>query len=181
LTDNEQHAKFATVVTPHLTDAYTLARWLTRSQADADDVLQEACIRAFGAIDQRSGQNPRAWLMAIVRNAAYTWINGRRSAMLVRIDDLSERDRIRVESGGDGADGPIDPESGMIARADVKQIEALISDLPLEFRETLVLRDLQGFGYREIAEVTGVPVGTVMSRLARARQRVIAAIKEGNS
>lgn len=166
---------------PHLADAYTFARWLTQSRADADDVLQEACIRAFGAIDQRSGQNPRAWLMAIVRNAAYTWINGRRSATIVSIDDLSERDRLQIESGENGADGPIDPEAGMIARADLKQIGALIENLPMEFRETLVLRDLQGFRYHEIADVTGVPVGTVMSRLARARQRLIAAIKESHS
>lgn len=138
-------------------------------------------MRAFSAIDRRSGQNPRAWLMAIVRNTAYTWINGRRSATVIGIDDLNEKDRLQVESSGNGADGPIDPEAGMIARADLRQIGALIEDLPLEFRETLVLRDLQGFRYHEIADVTGVPVGTVMSRLARARQRLMAAIKESNS
>ena len=177
----EQNAKFAAVVTPHLADAYTLARWLTRSRADADDVLQEACIRALGAIEQHSGASSRAWVLAIVRNTAYTWLNGKRAAPLVGIDDLAERDRIQVERGGEQVDATIDPESEMIARAEVKQLEALIAGLPPEFRETLVLRDLQGLGYREIAEVIGSPVGTVMSRLARARQRLIAALKEGNS
>jgi len=177
----EQNAKFAAVVTPYLADAYTLARWLTRSRADADDVLQEACIRALGAIEQHSGASPRAWLLAIVRNTAYTWLNGKRAAPLVGIDDLAEVDRIQVDRGGVNAIGAIDPESEMIARAEVKQLEALIAGLPSEFRETLVLRDLQGFGYHEIAEITGSPVGTVMSRLARARQRLIAALKESNS
>jgi RNA polymerase sigma-70 factor, ECF subfamily len=177
----EQNAKFEAVVTPHLADAYTLARWLTRSRADADDVLQEACIRALSAIEQHSGASSRAWVLAIVRNTAYTWLNGKRAAPLVGIDDLTERDRIQVERGGERVDATIDPESEMIARAEVKQLEALIARLPSEFRETLVLRDLQGLGYREIAEVIGSPVGTVMSRLARARQRLIAALKEGNS
>jgi RNA polymerase sigma factor (sigma-70 family) len=181
LANDEQNARFAAAVVPHLADAYTLARWLTRSRADADDVLQEACIRALGAGEQRSGGNSRAWLLAIVRNTAYTWLNGKRTAMLVGIDDLAERDRIQVERGGERAELSVDPESEMIARADGKQLETLIAGLPREFRETLVLRDLQGLGYREIAEVTGAPVGTVMSRLARARQRLIAAIKENDS
>ena len=169
------------MVTPHLADAYTLARWLTRSRAEADEVLQEACIRALGALEQHSGTSSRAWVLAIVRNTAYTWLNGKRAAPLVGIDDLTERDRIQVERGGERVDATIDPGPEMIARAEIKQLEALIAGLPPEFRETLVLRDLQGLGYREIAEVIGSPVGTVMSRLARARQRLIAALKEGNS
>ena len=177
----EQNAKFAAVVTPHLEDAYTLARWLTRSRADADDVLQEACIRALGAIEQHTGASPRAWLLAIVRNTAYTWLNGKRAAQLVNIDDLAERDRIQVDRGGEQAEAAVDPELEMIAHAEAKQLEALIAGLPSEFRETLVLRDLQGLGYREIAEITGSPIGTVTSRLARARHRLIAALKESNS
>ena len=100
--------------------------------------------------------------------------------MLVGIDDLAEKERIEVELGKERAEATTDPESEMIARADAKQLETLIAALPMEFRETLVLRDLQGLGYREISEVIGAPVGTVMSRLARARRRLIAAIKEGN-
>ena len=100
--------------------------------------------------------------------------------MLVGIDDLAEKERIEVELGKERAEVTTDPESEMIARADAKQLESLIAALPVEFRETLVLRDLQGLGYREISEVIGAPVGTVMSRLARARRRLMAAIREGN-
>ena len=144
-----------------------------------------SCKKPASARSARSssipGTNPRAWVLAIVRNTAYTWLNSRRAAPLIGIDDLTERDRVQVERGWEQAASTIDPESEMIARAEVKQLEALIAGLPAEFRETLVLRDLQGLGYREIAEVTGSPVGTVMSRLARARQRLIAALSERNS
>ena len=99
--------------------------------------------------------------------------------MLIGFDDLAEKERTEVELGKE-AEVATDPELEMIARADAKQLETLIAALPIEFRETLVLRDLQGLGYREISEVIGIPVGTVMSRLARARQRLIAAIKEGS-
>ena len=179
MANDDHNARFDTVVTPHLEDAYSLARWLTRSRADADDVLQEACIRALGAIRQHKGENSRAWVLAIVRNTAYTWLNRKRTSMLIGFDDLAERERTEVELGKE-AEVATDPESEMIARADAKQLETLIAALPIEFRETLVLRDLQGLGYREISEVIGIPVGTVMSRLARARQRLIAAIKEGS-
>ncbi len=179
MANDDQNARFDTVVTPHLEDAYSLARWLTRSRADADDVLQEACIRALGAIGQHRGENSRAWVLAIVRNTAYTWLNHKSASMLVGMDDLAERERAEVELGNERAEP--DPESEMIARADARQLEALIAALPMEFRETLVLRDLQGLGYREISEVIGAPVGTVMSRLARARRRLIAAFREGNS
>ena len=181
LANDDRNARFEAVVTPHLEEAYSLARWLTQSRTDADDVLQEACIRALRAIEQHTGESSRAWVLAIVRNTAYTWLKRKGSSMLVGIDDLAARERIEVELGGERAEATIDPESEMIARADAKQLEALIAALPMEFRETLVLRDLQGLGYREISEVIGAPVGTVMSRLARARRRLIAAIKEGNS
>jgi RNA polymerase sigma factor (sigma-70 family) len=170
-------SRFAALVQPHLSDAYTLARWLTRDRADADDVLQEACIRAFGAIEQQSGTNARAWLLAIVRNTAYTWLKEKNRITLVGLEDLTERDLVRVEQEGAQGTPTSNPETELIDRADAKHLEALITGLPLEFRETLVLRDIHGLGYHEIAEVTGVPVGTVMSRLARARQRLILALK----
>lgn len=169
------------MVAPYLADAYALAKWLTHSRADADDVLQESCIRALRSIHQITSRNPRAWMLAIVRNTAYTWLNGKRTSMLVSIDDLDERDRIRLESGGDRNKATTDPECEIIARADMKQLKKFINGLPAEFREVLVLRDIQGLGYREIAEVVGAPVGTVMSRLARARQRMITAIKESEA
>jgi len=139
--------------------------------------LQEACIRAFGAIEQQSGTNARAWLLAIVRNTAYTWLKEKSRITLVGLEDLTERDLVRVEQGGAQGTPASNPETELIDRADAKHLESLITGLPLEFRETLVLRDIHGLGYHEIAEVIGVPVGAVMSRLARARQRLILALK----
>ena len=119
-------------------------------------------------------------MLAIVRNTAYTWLNQRNASAFIAIDDLSEKERIEVESGKERGEPAIDPEAEMIARTNAKQLEKLIVALPIEFRETLVLRDLQGLGYREIAEVIGAPIGTVMSRLARARDRLMTAIREGD-
>jgi RNA polymerase sigma-70 factor, ECF subfamily len=181
LDSNWKTAKFATLVEPYLADAYMLARWLTRNTADADDVLQEACIRAYGAIEQQFGSNPRAWLLAIVRNTAYTWLKEKNRVSLVGLDELGEKDIVRVERGDEQGALPVDPETEMIIRADARQLEDLITGLPVEFREALVLRDIQGLGYHEIAEVTGVPIGTVMSRLSRARKRLIARLKETNA
>jgi len=181
LSNDGKPSRFATVIHPHLSDAYTLARWLTRDRADADDVLQEACLRAFGAIEQQSGGNARAWLLAIVRNTAYTWLKDKHRITLVGLDDLTEKDIVRVEQGGEQGGVTTDPETEMIARADAKQLESLIAGLPMELQETLVLRDIQGLGYHEIAEVIGVPLGTVMSRLARARKRLIIALKGSRS
>lgn len=181
MANNDRNAQFDSIVVPHLEDAYSLARWLTRSRADADDVLQEACIRALGAVGQHKGENPRAWVLAIVRNTAYTWMSSKRATLLVGFDDLAEKERMEVEFGKGRGEGTIDAESELVARADAKQLEEHIAALPIEFREALVLRDLHGLGYREISQVTGAPVGTVMSRLARARSRLIAAIREGNT
>lgn len=181
LANDDKNAIFDSVVAPHLGDAYSLARWLTRSRTDADDVLQESCIRALGAIKQYKGQNARAWVLAIVRNTAYTWLNQKRTSPLVGIEDLTEKERAEIDFGNEQGDVAVDPEAAIIARADAKQLDKLIAALPMEFRETLVLRDLQGLGYREIAEITGVPAGTVMSRLARARQRLMSALREGDS
>ncbi len=99
-------------------DAYSLARWLTRNRTDADDVWQEACIRALGAIRQHKGENSRAWVLATVRNTAYTWLDRKRSSMLVGIDDLAEKERIEIELGKERAEATTDPESEMIARAE---------------------------------------------------------------
>jgi len=180
-TQDGKNARFVALVEPHLGDAYAFARWITRDRDDADEVLQEACIRALGAIEQQSGPSARAWLLTIVRNTAYTWLKEKKRLKLVGLDDLSEGDLVRVEEGGAEGRPIADPEAVMIARAEAQQLEGLISGLPVEFRETLVLRDIQGLGYHEIAEVTGVPVGTVMSRLARARKRLIVGLREANS
>jgi RNA polymerase sigma-70 factor (ECF subfamily) len=168
----DDQARFASVVLPHLADAYALARWLTGDRADAEDVVQEACLRAFRGIGGFAGVNARAWVLTIVRHAAYAWLGKNRSAALVMVDDLEAVEREQA-SGATPDSGPQTPEAALIAKADAARLEAAIAELPLPFRETLVLRDVQGLDYREIAEVTKVPIGTVMSRLARARRRLI--------
>jgi RNA polymerase sigma factor (sigma-70 family) len=171
-TDN--HTRFASVVMPHLDDAYGLARWITGDRADAQDVVQEACLRALRAIGGFSGGNARAWTLTIVRNTAYTWLGKNRPAKLVTVDDLEAVERAQAPLNADlSASHIADPEAQLIAKADAARLEAAIAALPTQFRETLVLRDIQGLDYREIAAVTEVPVGTVMSRLARARKRLI--------
>jgi RNA polymerase sigma-70 factor (ECF subfamily) len=173
--DNEL---FARIVVPHLGEALTLARWLTGNRADAEDVVQEACVRALRAIGGYGGGSARSWVLAIVRNTARTWLTTRARARLVAVDDLREEEILRVEQGGDIDGGRMTtPEADMIAKADAAGLDAAISALPADFRETLVLRDLQGLAYREIAEVTGAPVGTVMSRLARGRQHLLRTLK----
>jgi RNA polymerase sigma-70 factor (ECF subfamily) len=165
----DSKARFAKVVIPYLDDAYGLARWVTGNTADAEDVVQEACLRAFRGIGGFAGGNSRAWVLTIVRNAAYDWLRKNRSPTIVHVDDLEAVERMAddVMPGGDN------PEAALIARADEERLQKAIASLPAVFRDTMVLRDVQGLDYREIATITGVPIGTVMSRLARARRRVI--------
>lgn len=169
--------RFSSVVEPHLTDALTLARWLTGNAADAEDVVQEACLRAFRGIGNFNGGSERAWVLTIVRNTAFTWLAKHRRFKLVALDDLSNDERELLEVGIGTDSGVIaTPEQELIGRADLDDLHAAIAKLSEEYREVLVLRDLQGLDYREIAVVTGSPLGTVMSRLARARQRLIRAL-----
>lgn len=174
---NDDRRKFAVVVAPYLADAHAFARWLMHDRADAEDVVQEACIRAFRALPRFSGPNARAWLLTIVRNTAFTLLREKKAAALVGLDELSESDRFTVERGNE-VDAAGSPEAALIAAADAAKLEASIAALPAEFREVLVLRDIQGLEYREIAGITGSPVGTVMSRLARARHKLIARMKQ---
>ena len=169
----DDHARFARQVLPHLGDAYSLARWITGNRADAEDVVQEACLRAYRAITTFADGNARAWVLTIVRHTAYTWLRRNRSASLVMVDDLEAVERAHAEPGDQ--EKPT-PETELIAKADAARLESAIAELPAPFKETLVLRDVQGLDYREIAEITEVPIGTVMSRLARARRRLAARI-----
>ena len=155
----------------HLDDAYGLARWLTGNSADAEDVVQEACLRALKGIRGFSGGNARAWVMAIVRNTAFSWLARNRPKELLLTDDIeaAERNSAAPPSGET-------PEDALIARADAMQLEATVAALPPRLRETFVLRDIQDMSYREIAAVTGAPIGTVMSRLARARAALAQAL-----
>jgi len=177
MSSDDSAARFERIVQPHLGDAYALARWITGDRADAEDVVQEACLRAFRAISGYAGGNTRAWILTIVRNTAYTWLARNRSAVVTTVDDLVAAESANAgQSASFAGDYGSNPEAELIAKADAARIEAAITALPPQFRDTLVLRDIQGLDYREIAAVTEVPVGTVMSRLARARQRLIEAI-----
>jgi RNA polymerase sigma factor (sigma-70 family) len=171
----QDRARFRDVVMPHLTDAFTLARWISGNRTDAEDILQEACLRAYRGISGFAGGNARAWVLTVVRHTAYAWLMKNRSPMLVSIDDLGPAESAEFELGDSGSGTKeVTPEVELIAKVDAEQIKSAIAALPLEFRETLVLRDVQGLGYREIADITGAPMGTVMSRLARARRRLMA-------
>ncbi len=173
----DDRTRFSRVVLPHLADAFALARWLTGNRSDAEDVVQDACVRAFRGIAGFGEGNARAWVLTIVRHTAYSWLGKNRPAALVVTDDLEAAERAEFASRPGDAESET-PETALIAKADAARLEAAIKQLPPPFRETLVLRDLQGLDYREIAKVTGVPIGTVMSRLARARQRLMTMIRK---
>lgn len=174
MASDDDRERFGKVVLPYLSDAYSLARWIAGNRADAEDIVQEASLRAFRAIGSCHERSARAWLLTVVRNTAYTWLRKNRPSALVGVADLEAVERAQTAAGETPSETP---ESSLIAQADAAQLEAAIAALPAPFRETLVLRDLQGLDYREIAEVTAVPIGTVMSRLARARGRLIAGLR----
>ena len=155
--------RFEQVVLPHLDAAYNLARWLVRSPADADDVVQEACLRALRFFDGFRGGDSRAWLLRIVRNTCYSWM--RRNHPSALTDAFDE-----TVHGGETAGGGVEAE--LISRDESARVRKALEMLPVTFREVLVLREMEGFSYKEISEVTGVPMGTVMSSLSRARQKL---------
>jgi RNA polymerase sigma-70 factor, ECF subfamily len=167
----DERQLFNEVVMPHLDDALSLARWLTGNGTDAEDIVQDACIRAYKAIASARDGNPRAWLLAIVRNTAFTWLaKNRPKAMVVTDDDrLFEQAGLEMIDRADAAS----PEAVLIAKADAELLNRAIAALPLPYREVLVLREIEGLSYREIADIMSIPVGTVMSRLARARSLLI--------
>jgi RNA polymerase sigma factor (sigma-70 family) len=169
------NARFSSVVLPHLDDAYALARWLTGSRADSEDVVQDACLRALRGIGNFSSDNARAWVLTIVRHTTYSWLQKNRPAAAVPETLESVGGTQTVESDAET------PETTLIARDDLTLLNAAIGALPIPLRETLVLREIQELSYQEIAEVTGVPIGTVMSRLARARCRIISIMTRDGS
>jgi RNA polymerase sigma factor (sigma-70 family) len=160
------HARFKEVVQPHLGNAHSLARSLARNRADADDIVQEACLRALRGIAHFRGASARAWVLTIVRHTAYDWMRrGRRAPELV--DDLEGL----VESLT-GPDDSVTPEAKLAADQDAQQMEQAIQLLPAQFSKALRLYYERGLSYLEIAEAIGVPPGTVMSRLCRARRQL---------
>ena len=162
--DTARHERFEEAVLPHLDAAYSLARWLTRNDQDAQDVTQEACLRAFRFFDGYQGGNMRAWLLTILRNTCYTWLHHNRRG------DSTELFNEEIHSPE--VPGGSDPEVQVLASADKETLRRALEELPDAFREALVLREMEGMSYKEIADVTSVSLGTVMSRLARARTRL---------
>jgi len=163
--EKPKRERFEQTVLPHLDAAYNLARWLTRNDQDAQDVTQEACLRAFRFFDGYQGGNMRAWFLTIVRNTCYTWLHQNRApggSDEVFDEEIHSTD----ESGG------ASPEIQALAGADRETLRRALEELPAVFREVLVLRELEGMSYKEIADVSSVSLGTVMSRLARARTRL---------
>ena len=160
LTDRE---RFEEIVLPHLDAAFNLARWLTCNDQDAEDVVQEAYLRAYKFFNSFRGIDARSWLLTIIRNTSYSWLQKNRPRDLATSSDTELE---IMESN------LLDPEAQLIQNADNDLIEHALDRLALEYREVIVLRELEGMSYKEIASITNIPLGTVMSRLARARKQL---------
>lgn len=159
----EKLRRFEETISPHFESAYNLARWLTGNREDADDVIQEAFLRAFSGFHTFHGENGKPWLLAVVRNTAMTWMKRNRSGISFADLDESPEDRCAPDP---------DPEVILASRRDRDRVRQALAQLAPEFRAALVLRELEGFSYKDIAGIIGKPVGTVMSRLARGREHL---------
>ena len=160
MTSQEKLSRFEEQISPHFKSAYNLARWLTRSHEDAEDVVQESFLRAFSAFEGFRGENAKPWLLTIVRNTSMTWLKRNRNAGgSIPFEDVLE----------DPSEGSPDPEETLLIACDREQVRQALEQLPLEFREAVILREMEGLSYKEISATIGVPIGTVMSRLSRGR------------
>jgi RNA polymerase sigma-70 factor, ECF subfamily len=165
IAERRRRSRFESVVLPHLDAGYALARWLTRNDADAADVVQEACLRAFRYFDSYREGDAKSWLLKIVRRTCYDWIERNRPAELVPLEAETDLEGAVHAPPAAG----VDTDALLQSRSDLRRLDKLIETLPPPLREAIVLRELHELDYRQIAEVTGVPIGTVMSRLHRAR------------
>ncbi len=169
MTDETQSRRFQEIALPHLDAAYNLALWLARNDDDAQDIVQEAFLRAFKSFAGFRGTSARPWLLAIVRNTCYTWLRQHRAASLeVPYDD----ELAGADAYPDHGDG--NPEAILASTEDRRLFDAALDALPIEFREAVVLRDVEDRSYKEMAIVAAIPIGTVMSRLARGRRMLFA-------
>jgi RNA polymerase sigma factor (sigma-70 family) len=157
-----KQALFEQTVMPHLNAAYNLARWLTRNADDAEDLVQEAFLRAFRSFETLQGQDGRAWLLAVVRNTCFTWLKKKGERIAVEFDE-------QVHSAADEAPSA---EAVLLNEAALGSLHGCLEGLPLEFREVMIMRELEELSYKEISDIARVPIGTVMSRLARGRKRL---------
>ena len=167
-------AVFDEVFLPHMAEAYRLAQWLTGNAYDAEDVVQDAALRAFRGIKSFGAVNARAWSLTIVRNMAYSWLRKNKSKAVAFTDDLSPAEQQKLEHEGLHGTRVETPEEIALFKADAEEVQRALAQLPAQFREVIVLREINQLNYRDIAEITNVPIGTVMSRLSRGRRLLIA-------
>jgi RNA polymerase sigma factor (sigma-70 family) len=160
---DERLARFEQFVVPHLAAAFNLARWLTQSPHDAEDVVQEAYLRAYQFFDSFHGSDGRAWVLRVVRNTCYTWMEKNRPLQALTPFDETKH-AVPTQVAG--------PDASFLATEEKELLRQALAELPVDYREVVVLRELEGMSYREIAAVICAPIGTVMSRLARARERL---------
>jgi RNA polymerase sigma-70 factor (ECF subfamily) len=166
MTETSKATRFQLLVMPHLDAAFNLARWLTHDSRDAEDVVQEAYLRAYQFFDGFHGEDGRSWMLAIVRNTFYSEYRRKQD----RAQDRPFDENAGEQQAGSNGDDSSEPEAAMQRKDEARSVNRALAGLPVEFREVLVLRELEDMSYRQIAVIVGVPMGTVMSRLSRARK-----------
>jgi RNA polymerase sigma factor (sigma-70 family) len=176
--NKDERAVFDEVFLPHMAEAYRLAQWLTGNSYDAEDVVQDAALRAFRGIKSFGAVNARAWSLTIVRNTAYSWLMKNRPKAVVFAGDLSAAEQLELEYEGPQGTRIETPEEIALFKADAEDVQQALAQLPAHFREVIVLREMNQLNYRDIAEITNVPIGTVMSRLSRGRHLLITLLGE---
>jgi RNA polymerase sigma factor (sigma-70 family) len=177
--DKDERSAFDEIFLPHLPEAYRLAQWLSGNASDAEDIVQEAAIRAFRGIKSFGAVNARAWSLTIVRNTAFSWLTKNRPRKVAYINDLDAAEQQELEYKGLHGARVETPEEVALFKADAAEIQKALTQLPAQFREVVVLREINEMSYRDIAEITNVPIGTVMSRLSRGRQLLMALLGDG--
>ena len=166
LSEASKVERFEEIALQHLGAAYSLARWLVHNEHDAEDLVQDAYLRALKSFSGYYGGDSRSWLLTIVRNTCYTWLQRNRAQQLTEPID----EKLEDELGLDFAD----PEALLLQRVDSEMVRDALRELPVEFREVVVLREMEALSYKEIAVIADIPIGTVMSRLKRGRTRLYA-------
>jgi RNA polymerase sigma-70 factor (ECF subfamily) len=172
--NKDERAAFDEVFLPHLPEAYRLAQWLAGNASDAEDIVQEAALRAFRGIKNFGAVNARAWSLTIVRNTAFSWLTKNKPRTVVFLNDLSAAEQQELEYEGLHGARIETPEEIALFKADAEEVQKALAQLPVQFREVIVLREINQMNYRDIAEITNAPIGTVMSRLSRGRQLLMA-------